>query len=281
MRIILYFLLFFSLFGCKEKHPYPRVIVPESDNVIEVNSKEMLQNISPLLAVNFIGDTVALPNVYGSFDGKNCKIYKGLREKVINKRYDLRIFIDTTFNFASQGLVYKNFLYSVNESILRDSVKVDFYKNKLPFSSISSLQKNYVSCYQVLFYNNSTKDIPLGTSDMEIRIIQEAKDVDNKWKPIEFHNSVAFCIEPLDLLLSPRHYSTSAIIKYKGNFKTKIRVKYCDGKNSFYSNIINGTINRSQFNQKNLKGFYKDTHNDRYLLYFEDFKKWTFLNNCN
>ena len=237
----------------------------------------MLQSCSPLLALNFLKDTIILQNLNGQFNGNMLKTFEGLQEKAINKRYDLKIIIDTTYLFSTQGIIYKNLLYAVNKNILKDSVKNKFYRNKLPFDTIRSLIKKFVSAYPVLYYNNSNRKIPLGTSDLEMNIIQEAKDIDGKWKPIEFRNPIGSCIPPLNLLLQPKHYSVSGIINYNGNFKTKIRVKYFDGKNTFYSNEINGTINRSQFNQEYLLDFYRDTHNGSYPRYFNDFKKRIFL----
>lgn len=272
MRVC-FLLLGLFIFSCQkqDQYHYPRIIVPKQKNVIEVNSKEMLQNQSPLLALNFLNDTRILPNIDGMFECRFPKNYIGLKEKAINKRYDLKVFIDTTYKFSTQGIVYKNLLYSVTNNILKDSIENVFYKNKLPFDTIRSLQRKFVSAYPVLFYNNTNKKIPLGTGNLEIKIIQEAKDIDNKWKPIEFNNSVGTCLSPSNLLLEPKHYTASAVIKYKGNFKTRIRVKYFDGKNVYYSNEINGTINRSQFNQQYLKDFVLDVNGYNYRRNYNEF----------
>ncbi|GAA4047162.1 hypothetical protein GCM10022388_10910 [Flavobacterium chungnamense] len=255
------------------------MLVPEKENVVEVNSREMLQNRSPLIALNFLNDKAILKNIDGVFQCNNYKTYNGLAEKVIKNRYDLKIIIDTSYSFTSKGIAFKNLLYSVNDSILSDSINKPFYKNKLPFSRISTLENKSVAAYPVLFFNNSTKKIPLGTSDLKIEIIQEAKDIDGKWKPIEFFYGDGMCFQPLNLLLEPMHYTATTIIKYKGSFKTKIRVKYFDNKNTYYSNEICGTINRSQFNQVYLLDFYRDSHNGSYPRYYEGFKKSIFLNN--
>jgi hypothetical protein len=281
MKILLSIFFIILFFSCSKKNEndLPRIIVSERDNVVEVNSKEMLQNQSPLIALNFLKDTTIIKNTDGVFECNDCETYKDLPEKAIKNKYDLKIIIDTSYSFTSKGIAYKNLLYSVNDSILRDSINKPFYKNKLPFSKIRTLESKSVAAYPVLFYNNSNKNIPLGKGDLKIEIIQEAKDINGKWKPIEFFYGNGMCLPQMNLVLEPKHYSAAAIIKYRGDFKTKIRVKYFDGKNVYYSNEIYGTINRSQFNQEYFLELYRDNHNGRYPRYFEDFKRRIFLNN--
>ncbi|MFT5754286.1 MAG: hypothetical protein ACI924_001517, partial [Flavobacterium sp.] len=45
-----------------------------------------------------------------------------------------------------------------------------------------------------------------------------------------------------------KKYLATSIIKYHGNFKTKIRVKIRLNNHYYYSNEIEGFINQSQFN---------------------------------
>jgi hypothetical protein len=232
-----------------------------------------------LLALNFVNDTLVFKNVAGTFESKDLETYKGLKDTVVFKKYDLRIFIDTTYRFTSKGIVFKNALFSVDSVGLRDSLRNSFYKNKIEFMNSRMLQMKNVSAYPVLFFNNSGKKIPFCDTSLEVRMIQEAKDSDGKWKPIEFYNAIGQCYSDLNLLLAPKHYSAAAIIKYKGNFKTKLRVKYYDGKNAFYSNEITGSINRSQFDQKYLKNFVIDTRGDNPNRDYNGFVKWMLLNN--
>ncbi|GAB3714801.1 hypothetical protein [Flavobacterium koreense] len=276
----IFFIILFFFCSKKNENDLPRLIVPKQENVVEVNSKEMLQNRSPIIAVNFISSSKVLTNNYGRFvfDEKKLKFVHNKFDTVFS-RTDLKIIIDTSYVFTSKGIAYKNLLFSVNDTILKDSIKKPFFKNKLPFGSIRNLEVKSVSSYPVLFYNNSNKGIIMGSLIDGLKIIQEAKDIDGIWKPIEFHNNINGCLGPMNLLLEPKHYTAIAIIKYKGSFKTKIRVKYLEGKNIYYSNEINGAINKAQFNQEYLLDFYRDTHSGSYPRYFEDFKKRIFLNN--
>lgn len=281
MKKFLVLFLFVLLCFCskKDKIHYPKLLVPKVENVVEVNSKDMLQNQSPIIAVNFKSNTKVLPNNNGRFVFNEKKLkFIGNKYDTIFSRTDLKIIIDTSYSFTSKGIAYKNLLFYVNDIILKDSLKNPFYKNKLPFDSIRSLQKISVSAYPVLFYNNSKKGIIMGSLMENIKIIQEAKDIDGNWKPIEFFDNVGSCLGPMNLLLESKHYTATAIIKYKGNFKTKIRVKYLEGKNIYYSNEINGTINQAQFNQEYLIDFYKDAYGS-FPRSIKDFKKRMLLNN--
>jgi len=78
----------------------------------------------------------------------------------------------------------------------------------------------------------------------------------------------------------PKRYIASAIIKYTGEFSTKIRVKLVSGGNVYYSNVINGKINRSQFNQDFIENFLKE-RGAYEQTYFEQDKQRMLLNFSN
>ncbi|MCL9806074.1 hypothetical protein NAT51_11095 [Flavobacterium amniphilum] len=259
LHILLIIVTVFASCSDKKKNAFPRLTGFETDSIVFVNSKEMLQNESPIIAANFSNDVSIFKMFKGYFEyDKETKMYKGIKGAFFLKERDLSIFIDTTYEFTSKGLRFKNVLFSVNKKMLADSVHNKFYRNKVGFFEGYKLEQRNVLAYPVLFFNNSSKSIPFGDTSLYVSVIQEAKDFDGKWKPIEFSYTIGSCIPPLDLLLQPKHYSAASIIKYDGDFKTKIRVKYSDGQNFFYSNEINGKINRSQFNQKDLMKFVED-----------------------
>ena len=95
MKVLKYLLivLFFSSCNKKGESKYPRLIFPKVKNPIEVNTKEMLQNSSKLIASNFEKDTAIFENNNGQISSRNIKTYKGNFEKLIEKRYDLKIYI--------------------------------------------------------------------------------------------------------------------------------------------------------------------------------------------
>lgn len=236
---------------CKRSSDLPRLITT-ADSGIEVNTKEMLESKPTLLAFNFTEDTVVgyktFTNIQKDF------IYSKKKESIES---DLKITIDTSHSFYAKNFTYQR----IDVQKLRDSVNkfgttkswrdVEYaysYKQK-------KMQSVYVSAYPLLIYNNSTDKAYIPRpSFQDLLLIQQALDADGKWKPIEFRLLSQMCSFLYSYyILSPKHYMATAIIKYKGDFKTKIRVKMIANGKVIYSNSVQGSINRSQFNQDFIK----------------------------
>jgi hypothetical protein len=260
---------------CKKSSDLPRLITT-ADTGIEVDTKEMLESRPTLLAFNFKEDTVV--GYKKALDYK--KDIVEFHEKPKFPENNLKIIIDTTYSFYSKNFEYKN----INNRKLTDSLHrlgerdinhiVDVWDNKS-----RELKNKYIAAYPVLIYNNSAaKAYITNPHGGTLLLVQEALDADGKWKPIEFRFGLSTCfIRYSYYVLSPKHYIATAIIKYKGNFKTKVRVKMISNGKVFYSNAVLGTINRSQFNQDFVKPFLQDwgTYDEKY---FEMDKDAMFLN---
>lgn len=256
------------------------LLVPEVKNVVEVNSKVMLQNEPTLFALNFVGDTTALKK-WQDLKGESQDVYAS--DDTILPKYNLKIIIDTTYDFHSKGFVYLKDKWPRIE-------KGDWekYNHKIPsvehyFGRQELMRKQYVSSYPVLIYNNSNEKAlifqPFGGGDC--CIIQEAIDTDGKWKPIEYRYWMNSCITGMSLHpLLPKRYMATSTIKYHGEFKTKIRLKFYTSKKIYYSNTITGNINRSQFTQDFIEAFLKD-RGAYEPEYFEEDKQRMFLNFTN
>lgn len=263
-KIIYIVLLLIFSFCTKEKHPYPRIIVPQQKNVVEVNSKEMLHiSYANILAQGFENDVNVNYNKDFSEDyyKSNYKYFKDF--DTILPKYDLKVIIDTSYTIANNGFEYK----FVNVPPKEYRFKRDgFIGGKLPSKilrekSIKLMQqcintcvnemKVMVNCFPVLIKNGDDKTAFI--NDAYIKIIQEAKDVDGVWKPIEFsHQSYGCSVISSLYKLKPKNYIGLSMIKYNGNFKTKIRTKLQINNHYYYSNEIEGKINRTQFNQNKI-----------------------------
>ena len=242
------FILLFS-FCSKEKHQYPRLIVPDVDDVVEVNTRHMLQSSPVLLGINFTKDTSIIMHKERNLN----KSIIDLKKDTLLPRYDLKIIIDTTYDFH-----YNEFEYKWHDlAKFADSItKLNFSRKQFEdivfskyYGKINRLRKNHVVSYTLLIYNNGKENAYLEEVGVNnFSLIQEAKDTDGNWKPIEYIYSL-----PLDIIdysctvLSPKKYLATSIIKYHGDFKTKLRVKIRFGRNYYYSNEIEGYINKSQF----------------------------------
>lgn len=223
----------------------------------------MLRSQLPLLAVNFINDTTTFSNL------EDMRYYTDRKDDTIDLSFkqnknDIKVILDTSYNFSNRGFEYKyiEILTEEERQLPRPKISnsMDLEKTiyRRYFKQTDSLKRQYLKSYPVLIYNNSNSDLYFGTNP--IKIIQEALDVDNKWKPIEFTYEMPGCGVTSSIIcyrIKPKHYLATAVIKYTGDFKTKIRLNYLRGYKVFYSNEITGYINRSQFNPKPAEDFLK------------------------
>lgn len=202
-------------------------------------------------------------------------------------RYKFRLIIDTSYIIPSKDFEYKNFEFPNKKFLYKNGLingkeptKEESQRAIKIITDYSSKHINqwddYVSCYPLLIQNTGKKVAYIN----KIKVIQQAKDVDGKWKPIEFFEGLPTCVghNYFDKFL-PQKYMGIAIIKYNGNFKTKLRVKAQIGKHYYYSNEIMGHINQSQFSLAYLKKYMQfhdyGESNDKEL--FEN-EQWLLLN---
>lgn len=209
-----------------------------------------------LLANNFDSDTTIVQKQYGGINGKYFKPFKN--RDTIFPRYDLKIIIDTSYTVFLKGYEYENINVPSDDFIISDGL----INGKIPtsaqieesnqilknyFEKLLEQTKNYVECYTLLIYNNSNK--PACFND--IKLIQQAKDSDGQWKPIEYFWNVPTCIpNTFYYEFLPKKYDALSIIRYNGNFKAKLRVKIKINDEIYYSNEITGSINKSQFDKE-------------------------------
>ena len=235
----------------------PKYELPKINNVIEVNSKEMLKTQPPLLGLNIsAGSTITIPydfksSAYVELDKDN---YETFVDSKPEQNLQLNVVIDTTGNFYSTGLIYKNVSPKDTPTKYLDMVK-----------EIKGFRTQHVKAYPVFVYNNSNNSNYFknygnytNPNSKVFPMIQEAKDKNGIWKPIEFSEDIILSPEGnLYYELLPKNFLVTSIIKYKGDYKTTIRVKIVIGKDIFYSNEINGTINYSQFDTAPVDEFLK------------------------
>lgn len=263
MKNLSYIFLLFLFFSCQkdEKHKYPRVIVPKAKNVVEVNTNYMLRMTSDengILALNFDKDTILGDKK--DFHQYDKYIVNFKNWDTVLPRYNFKIIIDTSYTISANGFVHKNLKLPNTKEEKKSNSEVSNYFNNL-FGQL----KDYVICYPLLIFNSDNKPAYI----WDYKFIQEAKDIDGKWKPIEYFNNTPTCVVVTELLkIKPSNYLTIPIIKYNGSFKTKIRVKIKIDRQFYYSNEINGFINRTQFDKSIAKkslSFWKPNWDDKFF----------------
>lgn len=141
--------------------------------------------------------------------------------------------IDYKSEYFVRGTTYANALTMETASI---GIKVDTSQ----IMNTLGLKSN-----PVLLYNKTTASLFVG-SEGRIYFVVEGKTRAGDWKPIEKH-FFPFCgTGVISIVLPPKKYALSSVVKYNGNFKTKLRIKM--GVN--YSNEFEGSINESQFESR-------------------------------
>ena len=99
--------------------------------------------------------------------------------------------------------------------------------------------------------NNMEEDISIERQDGSLMMIQEALNKEGEWQPIEFWvpsgcgNSYFY-----PLTLKSQHYIMFPVKKYKGNYSTKIRLKWRNGEKVIYSRPFEGSIDEVQFQKE-------------------------------
>ncbi len=107
---------------------------------------------------------------------------------------------------------------------------------------------NYFTAYLV---NTTDTTFHAKRQDGSLIMIQEAKDENGEWKPIEFWipsgcgNSY---FNPLEL--APNEFAKVAIVKYSGRFQTELRLKFKYSSEIMYSQPFSGSINPAQLEEE-------------------------------
>ncbi len=251
------FLISFLLIlnSCEKKQGYPKVLIQKKENISKVNSQRMIHVFGNFpVALNVKGDTIITD--FMNYKSLNNNYVQNINLKKKLPKYNFKIIIDTTSTITTKGFEYKSYNLPDKEFVLVDGLingktpSKEEVKRSIDLANIYSrntinLRHNYIECYPLLIQNISKNTAFL----KEVKFIQEALDIDNEWKPIEFfdyHSALSKSMVFSNQFSNS--YSISSIIKYNGNFKTKIRVKVKINQYYYYSNEIVGNINKSQFN---------------------------------
>jgi len=101
---------------------------------------------------------------------------------------------------------------------------------------------------RVLLINGTSKQQAFSASDSMLPIIQEAKDENGAWKPIEYLPSSTDGNSYHTVYLDPKQYWQFSAPKYEGKVRTTLRFTMNGGQ--IVSNEFQGSINPEQFTLK-------------------------------
>jgi len=109
------------------------------------------------------------------------------------------------------------------------------------------LEKSNDSLYSIYIFNKTTDSIKISIQDWHLFLIQEAKNENGDWKPIEYWKYSWCGNSYLSNKLEPNGILKTESKVYSGNFETQIRFKLLNDDKVFYSNSMAGYVNLSQF----------------------------------
>ncbi len=116
-----------------------------------------------------------------------------------------------------------------------------------------------VAAFPVYIINRSATTSSIRFFDgINSDMIQEAKDKNGNWRPIEYL-TYGWCGNAHgDFLMLPDSYYIIAACKYSGDFDTELRIRLQKGDKIYYSNTYKGQINFSQFEMSDKLRKYDD-----------------------
>lgn len=137
---------------------------------------------------------------------------------------------------------------------LRDTLSSDGlqvfadYKISVPFKS-SSFAKAGIY-YPVFVVNETNSDKFFTARDRYVSAIQEAKDKDQKWRPIESKRFDFVGNGRWGLIIHPKEFALFITAKYEGSYKTLLRVRLQIGDVIYLTTAFEGSMNENQFHLK-------------------------------
>ena len=272
-------MLIFLVTSCNQKKSFnqPVLITAAYDTIIQVDSKVMMEANHLIYGVNVL-DTLdfSLKKDSNQADFINAK--QGF------KNDSLIVYVDVNnANFHTHEINVSELSpppppsfyipeFQEFDKVYRDSVFLEVMeKNKI--KNKQRLKKHY-NTLPVFIYNQSDNNRVIVPSVIngELYLIVEALDKNNQWKPIEYNKVPRrICISDFEYYqLKPKHVMVSSILKYSGDYNTKMRVKVLNDQKLYYSNQFKGSINYSQFDTiqavNDMNTWFSDTTNQTHSI---------------
>ena len=170
-----------------------------------------------------------------------------------NKKNQLKIIVDTSQSSVKEIKLYFPFqLDKVYSSYPRRVITRD-RNNKLHCLPVTGDTLITVIAQPVFIANLSGYTKYLLGYDGNIEITQQAKDKNNKWIDIETTTPGACSMGKYIYELKRNDFVLTNVFKFKGGFKTDLRIKLEANGQTYYSNTFTGFINYFQLKNPNIK----------------------------
>lgn len=120
----------------------------------------------------------------------------------------------------------------------------------------------YVQAIPVFVFNPTNDTIPLEHRNRKIKMIQEAKNENGDWRPLEFCVEASGAERYETTALLPNEMALIHVLRYDGDFVTDVRLKFKIGRQVVYSNTYKAMIYKSQFEIPNHINKIKDNNSE-------------------
>lgn len=180
-------------------------------------------------------------------------IYEGMSYQKKIYKSDVEIFVDTLNTVSIEDMDYslRNFSYEDLEFSLKrtSAIETDSTLNALKQQELDSFYLSKIQYVEgipvyIMNFTDSTTSVDREASPS---IIQEAKNKNGEWMPIEY-TTHGFCGNGYsEFVLEPDYFLVTFVYKYYGDFETELRIKLRNNNKIFYSKPFRGSINLSQF----------------------------------
>lgn len=162
--------------------------------------------------------------------------------------------ISILFYFFSLVIIGQNksMYYNKNQSdfefIANEELKAEFNTIENSKNKIQIIAKITNDTIISIYLKNNTKDsLDISKQDWHLFLIQEAKNKNGEWKPIEYWNYSWCGNSYLSENIESQKIIKTETKKYNGTFETDIRFKFLINSEVFYSNQLKCKIDITQF----------------------------------
>jgi hypothetical protein len=231
--------------------------IPKLQYYLSPESRNVPLNF--IFAINPIGQNINLMDI----DNNPCKDFEWfIYNPPKNRDTDsLNIYLDISVETCQERYVgripellnvehYRTTFLTIPSTEENENINVMIDSTRTDWKRLIDV---YIKTIPVFIVNQTNTAKLIVSNCNSLYIIQEALDTDGQWKPIEYYNEEDWGGSYFEL--KPGYYIMTQVFKYSGPYNTKLRLKFTNGDNEYYSKEFVGSINPKQFNYS---GLYKN-----------------------
>ena len=150
--------------------------------------------------------------------------------------------------YAQKNEMQMNENYIVSNTVFNSNFKSELIQKSVIDRELNLiLEKSNDTIFEIYLVNRSKDTLKLSKQDWHLFLIQEAKNINGEWKPVEYWQYSTCGNSYLTEKLEPNGILKTETKAYKGNFETQIRFKLLNNSHIYYSNSIIGFVDLKQF----------------------------------